>query len=39
MKAIEENEKVGAGFHRDFAELIDLLPDPPLGVHEDFAPT
>jgi hypothetical protein len=27
--AVEENDKNGAGFFRDFSDLVDALPDPP----------
>ena len=38
MKAVEANDKKGAGFHRDFEELIAQLPEPPEGTDQDAAP-
>jgi hypothetical protein len=30
--AVEQNDKNGAGFFRDFSDLVDSLPDPPDGI-------
>ena len=38
-KAVEENSKDDAGFHRDFEDLINQLPEPPAGLDESVAPT
>jgi hypothetical protein len=40
QKVVEGFDASGAGFHRDFADLIDAqLPDPPAGFDPNVVPT